>query len=402
MHKRFDISNYRTRLTLLVILMVGVICSMILVFIQSKQTTLPTAASEAPAKTATTKPFEPRLVTEEVASGLSHPWDVVFISENTPLFNERDGKITLLEDGKKHIIADINNVYAAGEGGLTGLALDANFSENRYLYTCFNAQTASGLDVRLVRWKLATDNKSLEERNDIVTGIPSTASGRHSGCRVRAAKDGNLWVGTGDAAKAQTPQDPKSLGGKILHITRDGMPAGNNLPAPFDPRIFSYGHRNVQGLVLFDEPTKDDVYGYSVEHGSDQDDEVNLIKKGNFGWAPKVTYVEKGIPMTDLTRFPDAIPAIWSSGSPTIAPSGATLLSGKKWGTYDNSLAVAVLKGKQVKLLQFDKTHALLQEKTVLTEFGRIRSAALSPKGDLYITTDDGSDDKIIKVIPVE
>lgn len=400
MHKRFDISNYRTRLLFLGILMAGVIGSMILVFIQSRQEQAPTPVVTS--KIEEVKPLaEPKLVSSDIVNGLSHPWDVVFLPDNSLLFNERSGLISRIKDGKKETVADINDVYAVGEGGLTGLALDSSFAENRYIYTCFNARTASGLDVRLVRWRLSQENK-LEQRNDILTGIPGNASGRHSGCRIRVAKDGNLWVGTGDAAKASNPQDPKNLGGKILHITRDGMPAGNNLPAPFDPRIFSYGHRNVQGIVLFDQPTADDVYGYSVEHGSDRDDEVNLLKKGNFGWAPKVTYVENGIPMTDLERFPDAVPAAWSSGSPTIAPSGAAQLRGEKWGTYNGALAIAMLKGKQVKLLQFDKTYKLVQEKTILTDFGRIRSTALSPNGDLYITTDNGVDDKIIKITPTK
>lgn len=400
MLKRFDISNYRTRLTFLGILMAGVVGSMVLVFIQSRHEEAP--AQESSKVIEEVKPVtEPRLVTSEVAADLSHPWDMVFLPDNSLLFNERSGLISRVKDGKKETVADINDVYAVGEGGLTGLALDSKFSENRYIYTCFNARTASGLDVRLVRWKLSADNTKLEDRNDIVTGIPSNASGRHSGCRVRVAKDGALWVGTGDAAKATNPQDPKSLGGKILHITRDGMPAGNNLPAPFDPRIFSHGHRNVQGIVLFDEP-KDDIYGYSVEHGSDKDDEVNLLKKGNFGWAPKVTYVENGIPMTDLTRFPDAVSAIWSSGSPTIAPSGATQITGDKWGTYNGVIAVAVLKGKQVKLLQFDQNYKLTLEKTILGEFGRIRSVVHDRMGDLYLTTDNGSNDKIIKVSPVK
>lgn len=372
---------------------------MVLVFIQEKS--LPPSTKPADQKVVTRKPtpVEPKLGTAELVTGLSHPWDVVFLADGTTLFNERSGQISKLMNGKKALIADIADVYAVGEGGLTGLALDAKFDENRYLYTCFNAQTASGLDVRLVRWKLSEDTTSLTDRKDIIVGIPSNRSGRHSGCRVRSDVQGNLWVGTGDAAVASNPQSPTNLGGKILHVTRDGMPAGDNLPAPFDPRIFSYGHRNVQGLVLFDEP-KDDIYGYSVEHGSDRDDEINLLKSGNFGWAPRVTYVEAGIPMTDLGRFPNAVSAIWSSGSPTIAPSGATLLRGDKWGTWNGAMAMAVLKAKHLRIMRFDENYKLIEEKIIFSEFGRIRSASLGPDQALYITTDNGSNDKIIKIIP--
>ncbi len=401
MQKRSNFSNYRSRLMLLGVLMLGVVASMVLIFIQNRTTQAPavtTPVQERPPATKT--PVEPTLATSEVVGGLSHPWDIVFLPDGSMLFNERSGKISRLANGQKTIVANIGDVYAVGEGGLTGLALDADFATNRQLYTCFNARTASGIDVRLVRWKLSAENTALIERKDIVTGIPSNSSGRHSGCRVRSDISGNLWVGTGDAARASNPQNPKSLGGKILHVTRDGMPAGDNLPVPFDPRIFSYGHRNVQGLVLFDEP-KDDVYGYSIEHGSDRDDEINLLKSGNFGWAPRVTYIEAGIPMTDLGRFPDAQSAIWSSGSPTIAPSGGSLLKGEKWGTWNGSVAMAVLKGKQVRIMTFDASNALKDQRAVLTEFGRIRSTVQGSDGNLYISTDNGTGDKIIKVTPV-
>lgn len=347
----------------------------------------------------TKKPVEPTITTEEVLSGLSHPWDTAFLPDKTLVFSERNGEISKLEAGKKVLIAKLGDVYVQGEGGLTGIAVDPDFSANQYIYTCFNAQTASGLDVRLTRWKLSKNKDSLSDRHDIITGIPSNGSGRHSGCRVRTQKDGSLWVGTGDAAQAPNPQSPTSLGGKVLHVDRDGKPEKGNLPAPFDPRIFNYGHRNVQGIMLFDTP-KDGVYGYSIEHGSDVDDEVNLLKSGNFGWAPKVTYVESGIPMTDLNRFPDAISAIWSSGNPTIAPSGGTFLHGEQWGTWNGSVAMAVLKNKELRILTFDKRYKLQDQKTIINDIGRVRSAIQGPDGNLYISTDNGTNDKIIKVMP--
>lgn len=347
------------------------------------------------------QPTEPNLQITEVLTGLSRPWDVVFLPDTTLLFNERSGSVSKIVAGEKVIIARIPDVYAVGEGGLTGLALDADFVKNRYLYTCMNSQVAGRVDVRLVRWRLNEAASSLGERKDIVTSIPSNRSGRHSGCRVRSASDGTLWVGTGDAAVASHPQSPQSLGGKILHVNREGEAVSGNMSPPFDPRIFSYGHRNVQGIVLFDRP-EGDVYGYSVEHGSDRDDEVNILKKGNFGWAPRVTYVEAGIPMTDLSRFPDAVSAVWSSGFPTIAPSGATQLKGEKWGSWENAVAMAVLKGKHVRIMTFDSSHKLLSEKTNITEFGRIRSTALAPDGSMYLTTDNGNNDKIIQIMPIQ
>lgn len=401
MLKHFDIRKHRTSVILLTLLMAVFLATAGLVYLQIQQL----GPKEVPTpqqviQEVQNDPTEPQLAAEEVVGGLANPWDVAFLPDGALLVNERSGRLSKVQNGQKTLVADIQDVYAAGEGGLTGLALDTHFERNRYIYTCYNAQTASGLDVRLVRWRLNDAATAISERHDIITGIPSGRSGRHSGCRVQSDKEGNLWVGTGDAAVASVPQDPKSLGGKILHVTRDGMPAGNNLPAPFDPRIFSYGHRNVQGIALFDEP-RDGVYGYSVEHGSDKDDEVNLIKSGNFGWAPRITYVERGVSMTDTARFPDAVGAVWSSGSPTIAPSGAAILTGKSWGTWEGSVAMAVLKAKHLRILQFDQQHQVVGEKQFYVgEYGRIRSANIGLDGNLYLTTDNGSGDRIIKVIP--
>lgn len=387
----------KTRLLILLILMLSLFVAMILIFIQNGSNDSTEVVQTDVSMQKQKSLQEPRIETSVVVGGLKNPWDIVFLPDGTLAVGERRGQISLIKDGDLLQIAAISDIYATGEGGLTGMTLDSDFVSNRFLYTCFNATNRGVVDVRLVRWKVAPDNNSLAERSDIVTGIPSNKTGRHSGCRVRSANDGTLWVGTGDAATASNPQNPASLGGKILHVSREGKPVEGNLVAPFDQRIFSYGHRNVQGLALFDTP-KDGVYGYSIEHGSDVDDEVNLLKPGNFGWAPKSPYVEDGVPMTDSQRFPDAIAAVWSSGRPTIAPSGATILKGEQWGSWNGALAMAVLKGKHVRILTFDKDYKILAEKPILGEFGRVRSATLGPDGALYLTTDNKLNDKVVKV----
>ena len=387
----------KTRLLILLILMLSLFVAMILIFVQgsTKKNDNLNQSVSVPQKPQPLK--EPRIAVSTVVEGLKNPWDIVFLPDGTPAVSERSGQISLIKDGTLTKIASISDIYATGEGGLTGMTLDTDFGSNRYIYTCFNAKSRNVIDVRLVRWTVAADNSGFNDRKDVITGIPSNKSGRHSGCRVRSESDGTLWVGTGDAATASNPQDPKSLGGKILHVSREGASVEGNLAAPFDQRIFSYGHRNVQGLALFDTP-KDGAHGFSIEHGSDVDDEVNLLKPGNFGWAPKSPYIEGGVPMTDKHRFPDAVEAIWSSGTSTIAPSGATILKGEQWGSWNGSLAMAVLKDKHVRILSFDKNYKILAEKPILGEFGRVRSATLDPEGALYLTTDNKLNDKVIKV----
>jgi len=337
------------------------------------------------------------LKADTVLNGLQNPWDVVFLPDGTLLFTERDGELSKLADGKKVLIADIDDVQAGGEGGLTGMALDSDFATNNYLYTCYNSTAG---DVRVVRWRLNAQATRLSDQTPIVTGIPSNTSGRHSGCRVKSASDGVLWVGTGDAAQSSHPQDLQSLGGKILRVTREGKAVAGNITNG-DTRIFNYGHRNVQGLALFDQPV-DGVYGYSIEHGPGVDDEINLIKPGNFGWNPLPPY-DESVPMTNKNKFPDAISAIWSSGDPTIAPSGGDIIRGEKWGQYDGALAMAVLKDQQLRIMTFDaqQNYKLAKNEVFFDrDFGRLRSATMGPDGNLYLTTDNSIDDKIIRVMP--
>ncbi len=341
----------------------------------------------------------PQLTTETVVSGRDHIWEIVFLPTKEMLFTERKGALNVMKaDGSMASVAQIPDIYAKGEGGLLGLALDPNFTQNRFIYTCIDSTRG---DIRVVRWHLKDDLSGLDNRSDIVTGITmntTTFPGRHSGCRVKWGPDGFLWIGTGDAALGDTGIQPTRLGGKILRVDRDGNPATGNIGGAYDPRIYSFGHRNVQGIAFYPK-AQDGVLGVNVEHGSDVDDEVNLLVAGNFGWAPSsVGYIEN-VPMTDLTRFPDAKTAIWKSGRPTQAPSGATFLRGTQWKGWDGALAVAVLKAHHLKILKIEK-NVVTKEEQVLSNFGRLRTAVQGPDGNLYLSTDNGGSDQIIRVTP--
>lgn len=339
---------------------------------------------------------EPKLATETLAEGLSNVWDVAQAPDKTLFYTERAGRIGAILDGKATTIYEPEGVAVRGEGGMLGMTLDPQFVQNRYLYACFNATS----DIRVVRFTVAMGNNALSDRTDIVTGLPVNPSGRHSGCRPKFAPDGYLWISTGDTARSGVSQDPASLGGKVLRVDRDGKAAPGNQGGQFDPRIYSYGHRNVQGLAFYTQP-RDGIVGYSIEHGSDRDDEVNLLQSGNFGWDPGPDY-DEGVAMTDLIKFPDAVGAVWSSGRPTIAPSGGVILEGPQWKDWEGRLMMAVQKEKHVRLMEFDEfAKTVTSEKEILTQFGRIRTITIGSDGSAYITTDNGnSEDKIIKVTP--
>lgn len=166
---------------------------------------------------------------------------------------------------------------------------------------------------------------------------------------------------------------------------------------PFDSRIFSYGHRNIQGLHVFDKPVGGN-YGFSTEHGSNIEDELNQLRKGNFGWSPKANYNE-GVPMTDTKRFPDAVRASWNSGSSTIAVSGLTRLQGAQWGKWNGAYVMGIQKGKHIRIVQLDTNGKVLWQKKILDGTrGRIRGVTVTKDGSLLATTDNGTKDKVLRI----
>lgn len=344
---------------------------------------------------------EPALKTEDITDGLSHVWDMVFVDDDIMVFDERSGNLRGADVSTKSDwqIATVPNVRAEGEGGLLGLARDNEFAANRYMYACYNA-AGSKRAVKVTRFKLAADYKTASEFTDIINDIQSQG-GRHSGCRMVMDQHGVLWIGTGDSAIGTAAQDKRSLAGKLLRVTRDGKAAEGNAGAGFDARIFNYGHRNIQGLVLLHTKLANGAIGLSSEHGPDKQDEVNWVMPGNFGWDPVGSAYNESVPMTDKAKYPDAIDAVWNSGSSTVAVSGMTFLTNSRWSQYQGWLAMATLKGQHVRLLQINGDGSVVNDKKVLEDFGRIRTVVEGPNGDLYLATDNGSgQDKIIRVIP--
>lgn len=335
------------------------------------------------------------LQVEDFITGLDKPWDIAWLPNGTVLVTERPGRVNVYLDGPDAgpVVIPLTDVVARGEGGVMGLEVDPSFASNGYVYVCTTSSAGADDDVRLVRLTLRVpDGDQVIDRRDIVTGMPYS-TGRHSGCRPRFGPDGNLWVGTGDAAIGTTPQDDASLGGKVLRIDRDGVAVADN---PSGLRWLSKGHRNIQGIAF-----RSDGVGVSTEHGPDVDDEINLLVAGNFGWDPIPGYNES-VPMTDLEKFPDAIEAVWSSGSPTLALSGATFIEGDAWGNWNGVLAVATLKAQHLHIYVVDSEGKVSGEERVIRDEGRLRSPRQGPDGLLYITNDGGSGSgKVLRVTPV-
>jgi len=235
----------------------------------------------------------------------------------------------------------------------------------------------------------------------LLAGLPAT-SGRHGGCRLLIARDGALLVGTGDAAVGTNPENLDSLGGKILRLSRfSGAPLASNpfasSSSPTRRYVLNYGHRNVQGLAQ-----RADGSIWSVEHGPDRDDEINVVHAGaDYGWNPVPGYNES-VPMTDDSLPGPQVHAAWSSGFPTLATSGAVWVRGAQWGAYDGTLAVAALKASRLVFFKFDSAGHLLWTRTpaAMEQFGRLRSVTRARNGDLLVTTSNGTDDAVLRVSP--
>ena len=338
----------------------------------------------------------PELTVVSLVSGLRVPWGLAFAPDGTMLFTERGDRLSSrLTDGTvQSVSADFDDLLVSGEAGLMAIVVDPAFASNRRFYTC---QAHTGRVVQVIAWTFNDDTYTAATRvaDPLVGNIP--AASRHSGCRLRFGPQGYLWIATGDATVGTAPQDLNSLGGKVLRVdAATGAAAAGN---PFGSRIYTYGHRNVQGLAR--RPGTDQMW--SVEHGPRVDDEINLLSAGgNYGWDPVPGY-DEGVPMTDLAKFPGALVARWSSGNPTLATSGGIFLEGAQWGRWDGRLAVASLKDQTLRVFRFTDAGAFVSQVVVPEldgRYGRLRTPLLGPDGALYVTTSNGSGDRILKVVP--
>lgn len=344
----------------------------------------------------------PALRVRTAVPGLSQPWDVKVLPGGRYLITERDTHRLLIRyrGVTRRVAFPSAQVWSSGETGLMSLAVDPNFSENRRIYTCQGGFTRTGHDVRVVAWRMNDRYTGVRRIRTVISGLPAS-SGRHGGCRLLIARSGALLVGTGDAARYGNSQNLDSLGGKVLRLNRFTGKAwpSNRWAKSTAPRRFvlTYGHRNVQGLAQRADGTL-----WSVEHGPGTDDEVNrLTAGGNYGWAPGPGY-DESVPMTDFNLPGPQVGARWSSGSPTVAPSGAAWVSGSRWGSYAGTLAVACLKGSKLMFLRFrpNGTFVSVRVPVELTRYGRLRSVTRAPNGDLLVTTANGLGDRVLRVSP--
>jgi len=368
---------------------------------------VPTAATSAGQAQEAAVRAAPALRIRVVMRNLDIPWDTAFLPNGAMLVTERDRERILLRRprGRVRVLARTPpGVWHASETGMMSLAVDPRFRRNHRFYTCYGGFRGNGRrDIRVVAWRLNRRQTQAHRVEVLVSGMPAT-TGRHGGCRLEIDPKGRLWIGTGDAVTGTNPQNLRSLGGKVLRVNRFTGNASKGNPyrhaaSRRKRKVFTHGHRNVQGLAW-----RPGGGMWSVEHGTDRNDEVNkLVAGADYGWDPAPGYNETA-PMTDHRLPGRQRNARWRSGFPTIATSGATWLSRGRWGAWRGRLAVAALAGEQLRILRFSRRGRLVSQvvpRRLHNDFGRLRSVTLGPRGALYLTTaNGGGSDRVLRVMP--
>lgn len=329
---------------------------------------------------------------EVIAENLYIPWAIDISEEGKLYVTERPGNIKIIENGNlllTPLITFPSPFVSFGEGGLLGIVLDPNYSQNHYMYVMHTYAEENQIYNRVVRLVEQSNNAYID--GILIDKIPG---GRiHNGGRLKIGPDQKLYITTGDAGNSLLAQDLTSTAGKILRIELDGrIPTDNPI---LNSPIYSYGHRNPQGLAWNLENIM-----YASEHGQIAHDEINRIQPGaNYGW-PLVQGDEE-------SREVRIQKPLINSGEDTWAPSGIAFIN---QGPWQGKLLVASLRGEQLLVITLNEegTEVMQVESWLLNEYGRLREAILAEDGTIYLTTSnmDGrgnpyiGDDKILHLIP--
>jgi glucose/arabinose dehydrogenase len=342
----------------------------------------------------------PTLTSSTVQSGLTIPWDLGFTPDGRMLVTIRSGQVRIYASGNANAplvrTVSIASVYAQGEAGVMGIAVDPAFTQSKYFFVCVSRLLGGQRLNQVLRYRLLPDNTVVFSKYIVSSGM--VANTLHNGCALEVI-GGKLMVTMGDAGNAPLAQNRNSLNGKVLRINLDGtVPSDNPLIAGKRDFVFTMGHRNPQGIAVL--PGAGRIY--AVEHGPDRDDEINRLVPGkNYGW-PCYTGAGRPYRTSGCAAASAYMNPAWSSGTSTIATSGATFMTGAAWGSWSGDLFVSQLKERDLR--RFDETAiGKMAQASILVNnaFGRIRAAVRGPYGRLYITTSNGGgSDRVIWIAP--
>jgi glucose/arabinose dehydrogenase len=319
-----------------------------------------------------------------------------------------------------------NDLFCDGQAGVQGVAVDPNFASNRFVYVYASSKgpnrTYGGFNNIVMRMRVDAPLAAVSDISEIINDIgykpaksahPFGGPGAHNGGRIRFNPgDGFLYVLTGDNHSGAGPQHPTQIIGKVLRVDRDGKAApGNGAPAGFDARIYTYGHRNVQGIAFRPVGQPNAGQAYTSEHGPNHSDELTaLVPGGNGGWDPQNRPDLKcsdgycgysgnpfTMPMTDTQRFPKAMLPAWNNEQRSQGMGPLAFLEGAQWKGWNGKLAVALMRDQRLDIVALDAQGKAAKVETADLPKLRLRSVVPGPDGALWGSTDDG---QILKISP--
>jgi aldose sugar dehydrogenase len=343
-----------------------------------------------------------------IVEGLERPWGMVWLPDGTMLVTEKAGRLRLVRNGvlEPTPVAGVPEVMSSGQGGLMDVSLHPKFAENRVIYLTYSHGTDDANRTRLAR--ATFDGKALQNLRVIFEVSQVKSGGQHFGSRILWLPDGTMLVAIGDGGNPpvqldgdlirKQAQNLRSRLGKIVRLNDDGSVPRNNpmaTNAKADPAVWSYGHRNIQGLA-FDPATK---RVWATEHGAKGGDELNLAEAGkNYGW-PLVTHSQEyfGGEISSERSRPGMVDpkVVWT---PATAPSGLAFYSGDRFPGWKGDLFAGGLVSQDVRRIDLDDA-GTVKGQEVIRIGQRVRDVRQGPDGLLYILTDE-SDGRLIRLEP--
>ncbi|MDR4988515.1 MAG: PQQ-dependent sugar dehydrogenase [Bacteroidales bacterium] len=325
---------------------------------------------------------------DTLATGLQHPWGMEFLPDGRILIAERPGRLRVWQNGQlmQQPVSGLPAIWSFGQGGLLDVVMHPDYENNRLIYLVYAALGAEGAgSTAISRGRLI--DQELVDVETLFHAVPHTGSAHHFGSRIVFDDEGYLFSTIGDRGEMNTAQDLSSHNGTVIRLYDDGrIPSDNPFAGREDalPEIWSYGHRNIQGMKV--HPVSRDLWVH--EHGPRGGDEINLIHKGgNYGW-PLVTHGINydGTIITPDTTAPGMIDPIlhWT---PSIAPCGMTFVTSDRFPQWHNNMLVGALAGQHIHRVVFEDTTVIHTEK-MLKEMARFRAIEQGPDGLIYVLTE--------------
>ncbi|TRZ42847.1 PQQ-dependent sugar dehydrogenase [Robertkochia solimangrovi] len=332
-----------------------------------------------------TTPENLEYTTETVVDGITIPWGLAFLPDGSLLISDKSGEITLFKDGKKETVSGGPEVYVRGQGGLMDIELHPDYENNGWIYMTYASSEGEGEGGHTALMRAKLNGTTLVEQQQLYKATPNTTEGRHFGSRIEFDDDGYLYFSIGERGNRDVnPQDITRDGGKIYRLNDDGSVPDDN-PFMNEPNavkgIFSYGHRNPQGMAK--NPETGEIWVH--EHGPQGGDEINIIKKGaNYGW-PVISYGINydGSSFTDITEK-EGMEQPFHYWVPSIAPSGMCFVTSDKYPDWKGDLLVGSLKFQYLEKLSMADGKVTNREK-LFENIGRVRNVRQGPDGYIYL-----------------